>query len=188
MLPSRPLLLSCCAVSLFLGDAASLSLSPAPATAHDNCRHGRGCQRDRIDVGDVIVGIAIIAGIAAIASATKKNDRDDDREDDRGDGNMEAGDDRLAGRAIDACALEAERRAQRQGYDAVVRDIISTEKVSDGYRVRGHIEVVRRFDDDWRDDRWRDYSLARPIRFTCLATLAGRVRELRFNDPALTLR
>ncbi len=185
MSPLRPLLLSCCALSLLLGDAASLSPMPTPALAHERCRRGYGCGRDRIDAGDVIVGIAIIAGIAAIASAAKNDDRDDDWEDDARDGR--------AGRAVDACALEAERRAHRQDYDAVVRDITSVERISEGYRVRGRIEVVNRFgrwprQEGWGDDDGRDDSMARQIRFTCLTTLSGRVRELRFNDPGYSWR
>jgi hypothetical protein len=112
---------------------------------------GHRRHRDRIDGGDILAGILIIGGIAAIASAASKKDRDrryEDRNDrsdnpryddrrageryddryDRGNGDMES--------AISACSDAAERRAGRDArvsaIDSVIRDGI-------GWRVEGEL-------------------------------------------------
>ncbi|WP_156472108.1 hypothetical protein [Sphingorhabdus sp. M41] len=110
---------------------------------------GHRRHRDRIDGGDILAGILVIGGIAAIASAASKNNRDrryedrdyrsdnpryDDwranpREDsryDRGTGDMES--------AINACSDAAERQA---GRDARVSAIESVVRDGEGWRVEG---------------------------------------------------
>jgi hypothetical protein len=107
--------------------------------------------RDRIDGGDILAGILVIGGIAAIASAASKNDRDrryedrdyptqnpryddrraDDRRDsryDRGTGDMEL--------AISACSDAAERQA---GRDARVSAIDSVVRDGEGWRIEGEL-------------------------------------------------
>ena len=62
-----------------LASVAALTMSASPALAQDwgwgggNWGHRH---HDRVDAGDVIAGILIIGGIAAIASAASKNKRD----------------------------------------------------------------------------------------------------------------
>lgn len=58
---------------------------PASATADWRCRgwgcgwgHRRGWRRNRVDAGDVLIGAAIIGGIAAIASASNNRNRQRD--------------------------------------------------------------------------------------------------------------
>lgn len=51
--------------------AVSLSMAAAPALARDGWG-GRYHKRDRVDGGDILAGILIIGGIAAIASAASK--------------------------------------------------------------------------------------------------------------------
>ena len=58
---------------------------PAAATADWRCRgwgcgwgHRRGWRRNRVDAGDVLIGAAIIGGIAAIASSNNRRQRDRD--------------------------------------------------------------------------------------------------------------
>ena len=59
-----------------LAAAAALALSATPALAQVWGWGGGGWghhHRDRVDAGDVIAGILIIGGIAAIASAASKS-------------------------------------------------------------------------------------------------------------------
>jgi hypothetical protein len=68
--------------------AAALSMTATPVMAQGWGGWGRHHHRDRVDAGDVLTGILIIGGIAAIASAasnSNKRDRDRDRrrDDDR---------------------------------------------------------------------------------------------------------
>ena len=116
-------------------------------------RRYRGYRRhhDRIDGGDILAGILIIGGIAAIASAASKKDRDrryEDRDyrsenprydnrrsderyderDDRGSGDMQS--------AISACSDAAERQA---GRDARVSAIDSVIRDGAGWRVEGEL-------------------------------------------------
>ena len=111
----------------------------------------RGHRRHRngISGGDVLAGILVIGGIAAIASAASKNNGDqryDDRDyrsdnsrydDRRADPRTESRYDRGAGdidSAINACTDAAERKA---GRDARVTAIESVVRDGDGWRVEG---------------------------------------------------
>lgn len=108
---------------------------------------GHRRHRDGIDGGDILAGILVIGGIAAIASAASKKDRDrryedrdyrsenpryddprDDSRYDRGSGDMEA--------AINACSDAAERQA---GRDARVSGIESVIRDGEGWRVEGEL-------------------------------------------------
>lgn len=129
-----------------LSAAAILSMTASPAFARGWGGHRH--HRDRIDAGDVIAGVLILGGIAAIASAAgkAKNERRDRGEpypqpdprysrdgarDDRpewNDGrNYQGG---LNG-AVDRCVDEVERgNARVETVDSAMRD-------GDGWRVEG---------------------------------------------------
>lgn len=108
---------------------------------------GHRRHRDGISGGDVLAGILVIGGIAAIASAASKKDRDrryedrdyrsenprydnrrDDSRNDRGSGDMQA--------AINACSDAAEQQA---GRDARVSVIDSVIRDGEGWRVEGEL-------------------------------------------------
>ena len=109
--------------------------------------------RDRIDGGDVLAGILIIGGIAAIAGAASKNKRDqryEDRDtrnqdyrtdnrryDDRRDtdGRSQIGTTSMD-RAVSACSDAVERKA---GRDARISEITSVNKDGNGWRVEGEL-------------------------------------------------
>lgn len=112
---------------------------------------GHRRHRDRIDGGDILAGILVIGGIAAIASAASKNNRDrryedrdyrsdnrrydDRRADTRNDSryDRETGDMDLA---INTCSDAAERQA---GRDARVSAIESVVRDGNGWRVEGEL-------------------------------------------------
>jgi hypothetical protein len=57
--------------------AASASMIATPALARDRWHHGRH-HGDGIDGGDLLAGVLILGGIAAIASAASKDDSDNE--------------------------------------------------------------------------------------------------------------
>ena len=141
------------------------SIMPTPANAQIFRDRDRG---DDVDVEDILIGVAVLAGVVAVASEIfKDRDRDWGRDRDRDD-------DRSA--AIDECTRTAEREAERYGRYARVRDISDVDRDGSEYRVRGVVEVDR---DDGRDIRDPDgYARAK---FTCTARY-GRVTAFRFTE------
>lgn len=122
--------------------------SAAPAVAQS-----RHYDRDGISAGDVIAGALIIGGIAAIASAASKNDRnyyrDDDYRYDRagyGDRYGYRGNPR---QAVEQCVYAAERYAGQRYGRADVTDVRQVRDTRNGYEIRGRIAV------DTRRGGWR---------------------------------
>ena len=135
------------------GAMAVSSATPAFAEHRD---------RDGISAGDVIAGALVIGGIAAIASAAGKNNRDYDYRYDRagyGDYENYGGYGRYdrdeyrrgnARRAIEQCVRTAERQASRYSYGrADVTDVRNIRETRWGYEVRGRI-AVNGSGRDWR--------------------------------------
>ena len=119
---------------------AAFSLAATPAMAHGYYHHHRW-HRDRVDGGDVLAGALVIGGIAAIASAASKQDRQEqapvpsavpvDRQDYGTDG---AEGDAGLDRAADLCADAIERGPNRvDSVDEVRRD-------RDGWAVAGVLD------------------------------------------------
>lgn len=120
--------------------AAAFSLAAMPALAHDH--HHRWHDHDGINGGAVLAGALILGGIAAIAGAASKQDREDrepappslisqDRQ-----GYSYRGADRDMGldRAADMCADAVERGSDRvDSIDNVARD-------REGWAVTGELE------------------------------------------------
>ncbi len=132
---------------------------------------GRWRDRDRVDTGDVIAGIAILGAIAAIASSASKNKRSRNSSADRRpiDLSIVSED-----QAVDACA----DAAQRQGGDAAsVREILAVDRTSDGWDVEGTIE---------QRDGWRDSSGDRR-RFTC-AVRSGEIDAVFIDTGVIAAR
>ncbi len=142
--------LSVAAIAMTAGSAlpaiaATSSHAVAKSSAYeqgaDYRRGGWGRHRDKVDAGDILTGIGILAGIAIIASAASKNDRDRRDEppppperypDDIGYAAPSAGND--IGSAVELCSAAAENRA---GNDARVEEIRSATRDGNGWRVEG---------------------------------------------------
>lgn len=146
--------------------AVATTLLPVAAEAHGGGWNrggwgGRGWHRDRggIDGGDVLAGILIIGGIAAIATAAsnaekrKREAREDDgyryrpeedRRDDRRDGWRDQSDRgsgssaRSLNDAVEVCAAEAERSGE-------IEEVYDATRNGDGYRVSGTFRNGDRF-------------------------------------------
>ncbi len=129
------------ASALALASVASLAATPAAAQGW-----GWGGHRhhDHIDAGDVIAGVLIIGGIAAIASAAskgKRDRRDDDRrgdyprEDQRGyygnDGGQQWQQNGSVDSAVNRCSNEVSRGSGRSV------DVQSINRDGDGWRIDG---------------------------------------------------
>ncbi len=118
----------------------------APVTAYDadgenaenhryrGYRGYRGYRhRNRVDAGDVIAGVAILGGIAAIASAASKN-RNRDRYRDRRYPSSAPNYNRSSGldRAVDQCVREVERNVR-------IGDINGVDRTASGWLVTGSL-------------------------------------------------
>lgn len=158
---------------------ASVSMAATPALARDR---SWGRHHDRVDAGDVLTGILIIGGIAAIASAAGDNgkrererrereQREQDQRDWRsGDAGQHSrgyagGDDRPEWRegtginsAIQRCTSELERS------DARIADVEAVNKQGDGWRVEGR--------------------MAGGQTFTCAVDRDGRIRSATVGGAA----
>jgi hypothetical protein len=134
------------------GAMAIASASPAQAEHRD---------RDGISAGDIIAGALVIGGIAVIASAASKNNRDyrgypDEYGYDRagygenyrdGYGRGYDRDSYWRGsprRAVEQCVYAAERYASGRGMRADVTDIREVRDTRFGFQVKGRIAVNTR--------------------------------------------
>ena len=168
------------AVSKFLTAAGAAALVAVTAAAPAEARHrDRYRDRDRgIDAGDIITGIAVLGGIAAVTSALG---RDYGRYG-YGYGNRYRGDYTAA---VNSCAYEAERIGRGR---VQITDVDRTG--NDRYRVRGVVEAgydrggygydnrYGRYDNryDNRYDRYDRYQ-RRGDDFTCYARGSGRITD-----------
>ncbi len=107
-------------------------------------RHHRH-RRHRSTAGDIITGVLILGGIAAIADAASKNKRRDrDRDRDYRNNRDARYPDQRSGQgnelntAADQCAYAAEERA---GRDARVQRIDKVERDGNGWRVEGTVSA-----------------------------------------------
>lgn len=149
---------------------AALVTVAAAAPAQAQYRYDRHYDRDNgIDAGDIIAGVAIIGGIAAIASAIGSNDRYDSRYDNRydrgygyGHGNQRYGE----RAAVDACRYQAARYGRG---DVRITDVDRRNDRS--YRIRGVIDNYGGY-----DRGYNRYGYDR-IGFECDARDNGRVTD-----------
>lgn len=134
--------------ALALGTAALLTVSAAPAEARSWRGYGHR-HHDRVDAGDVLTGIGILAGIAIIASAASKSDRHDRAPEPRSYPSYPENDGSYpssrsgnsdVGSAVQACSAEAEQRA-----DANVSEIRSVTRDGAGWRVQGSLDTGEGF-------------------------------------------
>ena len=157
--------------------AAAMTIGAAsPAAAQTWDRYGR---RDRgIDAGDVIAGVAVLGGIAAIVSALGR------------DGNRYGYDYRSRYRddytnAVNSCAYEAERYGR--GGRVSVTDV--DRRGYNSYRVRGVIDAGYGYGDYGRygrSDRYDRYGggygrYDQRVAFACTARSNGRVTDFDTN-------
>lgn len=171
--------------------------SVADARGRHHRHHHRG---DGFDLGDAIIGAAVLGGIIAVANAGKKN-RDERRADPpappapyppqsdpwdndaRGDDNDWRGDSDWSyadpdyqrrfpseRAAVEACAGEAEALGGRYGADARVDRIFDVYRAGPELQVTGRVRIDDRRSGDVED-----------ANFTCFAD-GGEVTGFRFEE------
>lgn len=188
-----------------LASAASLSLVATPVMARDRWGSwgGWGRHHDRVDVGDVLAGVLIIGGIAAVANAASKAARDsrdnDRRYDDRRYGDERYEDKGTSGREYrdgDYSDLPGAGRSERPGRDYPVAPGAETEADGEGMSAavdrcvdeveRGSARVER-VDGTTREGRgWRvEGRVAGNELFACTIDGDGRIRSVSIDGLAL---
>lgn len=123
-----------------MGATAATALAvAAPAQARNN---------DRVDAGDVIAGVLILGGIAAVAAAVSDGDDNNryerrhrryDNYDRRGHRNRYRRHMRPR-QAVRQCRRAARQEASRYGR-AQITEITEVDRRNDGYRIRGRLLV-----------------------------------------------
>jgi hypothetical protein len=166
--------------SALLLSAAALSMVATPAMANHNWGWGGRHHRDRVDAGDVLTGILIIGGIAAIASAASSKNKNRDRYERREESYPDQRDQRDYGRdddrpewqgqqgregtgdinsAINRCMSEVSRGSSR------VQDVDSVAREGEGWRVMGR--------------------MSSGSSFSCAVDGDGRIRNVTIDGRAL---
>ncbi|NJM51573.1 MAG: hypothetical protein HC843_12475 [Sphingomonadales bacterium] len=158
-----------------LGTAASAAMLVSAGGAA--AKHGD--RDDKISAGEVIAGVAILGGIAAILSSSD-NDRYD-RDYHRGGYGYGYG--RGQGydgerRAIDRCIRTVER-GNRYGY-AKVTDIRDIDRTRYGYKVRGRLSVNSGYDGRYGRYGRGGYDRYDSGKFTCYVD-RGRVVDIDYS-------
>ena len=160
-----------------LGAAAACSLMASPAMARDWGWGGDwgsdwGHHRSRVDVGDVLTGILIIGGIAAIANAASKNKRDRRDDDRRYPGDYPR--DRANGYGND----NDQQWQQNGGVDDAVNRC--TSEVSRGSERTASAESINRDGEGWRVQG----RTGAGTEFTCSVDGNGRIRNVQVDGRA----
>lgn len=155
---------------------ASMAFTAAPAAAQSRDR-----DRDGIGAGEVIAGVVVLGGLAAILASG--NDRDDRyRNDNRyrndsrygyGYDYRRHGDSRAA---VNQCARAVERESRRYGRTEVT-NITSIDRKRDGYRLKGQVVAHQGRDRNWNG---RDRNRYDNGRFTCEVKY-GRVQDVKIS-------
>lgn len=175
------------AMSAALIASMAMSAAPAAAQSRDYSR-----DRDGISAGEVIAGVAVLGGLAAILSSGNDRDDRDGRyyRDDRyrndarygyGYDYRRYGDSRAA---VNQCARAVERDARRYGRTQVTQ-VTSIDRKRDGYRLRGEVVADRGRDgnyygrDPYNRGRYASDRYDRG-RFTCDVKY-GRVQDVKIS-------
>ncbi|HEY0112752.1 MAG TPA: hypothetical protein VGB59_06320 [Allosphingosinicella sp.] len=158
------------AATKFITGVGAAALVAISAAAPASAEHRRYDRRGGIDAGDIITGVAVLGGIAAVASAIE---RDFGR---YGYGSRDRYRDGYSA-AVNSCGYEAERMARGR---VRITDVDRTG--GDRYRVRGVVEADYRYSDRAYDrygryDRYDRYDRSRREDFTCYARGDGRIYD-----------
>ncbi len=163
--------------------AAALSMIATPAMANHNWDWGGRHHRDRVDAGDVLTGILIIGGIAAIASAAgnskkrQRYERRDERSPDDRDQRDYSRDDRPEWQG------QQQDRGSAGGTTGGINGAISRcmSEVSRGSNRVDEIDSVAREGEGWRVMG----RTASGNQFSCAVDRDGRIRNVNVDGQAI---
>lgn len=153
--------------------AASLAATPAAAQGWGGGWDGWGGHRhhDHIDAGDVIAGVLIIGGIAAIASAASKSKRDNRNDTYRGDYPGQ--------RRGSNYGNDNDQQWQQNGsVDSAVNRC--SNEVSRGSGRKVSVETINRDGDGWRVEG----RTGEGGNFTCSVDGSGQIRNVQVDGRA----
>ena len=161
-----------------LASAAAFCMAASPAMAQSWGGWGGGWnggwgRHDRVDAGDVLTGILVIGGIAAIASAIKSEERN--RRGERGDGHPR---ERNSGYGNDYGNGNDQQWQQGSGIDSAV-DRCSNEVSRGTGRVQA-VESINRDGDGWRVQG----RTAAGKSFSCSVDGSGQIRNVQVDGHA----
>ena len=165
--------------------AAALSMTATPAMAQGWGGWGRHHHRDRVDAGDILTGILIIGGIAAIASATSnsnKRDRDRRRDEERRYPDQQYPRESNAGYGQDDRPEWRERTSTRAASGSNIDEAVNSciDEVARGSaRVEG-VDSVNREGQGWRVQG----QTIKGGTFVCSVDQSGRVTEVSVDGKA----
>lgn len=169
-------------IATVLASLAVVSLAAPPAMANHRNWGSWGRHRDRVDAGDVIAGILILGGIAAVASAASKNKRRDQEY--RYPANNYPQRERTSGDYAED-RDERDDRSERQGWregtgidDAINRCM---DEVSRGSTKIEEVDSVNRDGDGWRVQGRTDGG----GNFSCTVDGDGRIRNVNIDGRAI---
>lgn len=176
-------------IATVIASLAAVSLAAPPAMASHRNWGGWGGwggyhrHRDRIDTGDVLAGILIIGGIAAVASAASKANKDKYRDRDR---DYRYPDQRYPSREGDEASRDyAGKDESREDWrgsadlDAAVDRCV--EEVSRGSARIDQVESVNRDGEGWRVEG----KMSGGADFSCTVDADGRIRNVNIDGRAI---
>lgn len=159
----------------FLASAAAFSMIATPALAGSNWGWGGYRHRDRVDAGDVITGILIIGGIAAIASAANNNKKKQRYE--RRDTDERYDDARYENNRPDRDDRPEWQEGQSGGINAAISRCLG--EVSRGSSQSAEVDSVNR-----DGDGWRVTGRSASGEFSCAIDRDGRIRNVNVGGRA----
>lgn len=165
--------------------AAALSMAATPAMAQGWGWGGRHHHRDRVDAGDILTGILIIGGIAAIASAasnSNKRDRDRRRHEERRYPDQQYPRESNAGYGQDSRPEWRERTSTSAASGSNIDEAVNSciDEVARGSaRVEG-VDSVNREGQGWRVQG----KTMKGGTFVCSVDGSGRVTEVSVDGKA----
>jgi hypothetical protein len=156
-----------------LASAAAFSMMATPAMANHNWGWGGGYgHRDRVDAGDVITGILIIGGIAAIASAASNNKKRDRYERRSDDGRNDDGRYEQDRNSRDYADDSRPQWQEGSGINGAINRCLG--EVSRGSGQSAEVDSVSR-----DGDGWRVTGRASGGEFSCSIDRDGRIRNVQ---------
>lgn len=167
------------AAAIAIAAALSLTASPAMARGWGHRHHDRG-----IDGGDIFAGLLVIGGIAAIASAANKKNKDSREADYRyPDRDYRAGEEPYREPVPDYVEPRGDRPEAGSGYRSGNLDgavDICVDEVERGSRRVDSVDAVNREGDGWRVQGRSDGR-----DFSCTVDRDGRIRGMTVDGAAL---
>ena len=168
-----------------LASLAVVTLAAPPAMANHRNWGGWGRHRDRIDTGDVLAGILILGGIAAVASAASNANKNKRRDSDYRypDNNTPQQRERSSGGYADDDRNDRSDRQDWRGGDTGIDGAINRcmDEVSRGSTKVDEVDSVNRDGDGWRVQG----RTSGGGQFTCAIDGDGRIRNVNIDGRAV---